>query len=126
MPHGPDTRPRSQRRTENLANVRSGIIAISQRDMLHIVLMVNSYCQIGMRAHEDTSMNVPLTSEPRPNMYDEYPTALILEKNPTTEKETRGYMNVFTSLTRNDWASGQRRRKAMHGTTRSEVPGIFG
>eukprot|EP00959_Pyramimonas_sp_CCMP1952_P015163 320975-Pyramimonas_sp.AAC.1 len=35
-------------------------------------------------------------------------------------------MNVFTSLTRNDWVLEQRRRKGMHSTTQSEVPGIFG
>eukprot|EP00959_Pyramimonas_sp_CCMP1952_P003334 69205-Pyramimonas_sp.AAC.1 len=35
-------------------------------------------------------------------------------------------MNVFTSLTRNDWVLEQRRRNGMHGTTLSEVTGIFG
>eukprot|EP00959_Pyramimonas_sp_CCMP1952_P324060 6782266-Pyramimonas_sp.AAC.1 len=35
-------------------------------------------------------------------------------------------MNVFTSLSRDDWVLEQRRRKGMHGTTLSEVPGIFG
>eukprot|EP00959_Pyramimonas_sp_CCMP1952_P377031 7897303-Pyramimonas_sp.AAC.1 len=35
-------------------------------------------------------------------------------------------MNVFTSLSRNDWALEQRRRKVLHGTTVSEVPGLFG
>eukprot|EP00959_Pyramimonas_sp_CCMP1952_P268232 5608608-Pyramimonas_sp.AAC.1 len=35
-------------------------------------------------------------------------------------------MNVFTSLTRNDWVLEQRRRKGMHGTTLSEGPGILG
>eukprot|EP00959_Pyramimonas_sp_CCMP1952_P228788 4783772-Pyramimonas_sp.AAC.2 len=37
MPFGRDTRPRSQRRTEGPAIVRSGICAISERDMLHTV-----------------------------------------------------------------------------------------
>eukprot|EP00959_Pyramimonas_sp_CCMP1952_P199189 4166395-Pyramimonas_sp.AAC.1 len=48
------------------------------------------------------------------------------EKNPTTEEEARGYMNVLTSLSRNKWVLEQRRRKGMYVTTMSEVPGIFG
>eukprot|EP00959_Pyramimonas_sp_CCMP1952_P078464 1640065-Pyramimonas_sp.AAC.2 len=35
-------------------------------------------------------------------------------------------MNVSTSLTRGQWVLGQRRRKGMHGSTLSDVPGIFG
>eukprot|EP00959_Pyramimonas_sp_CCMP1952_P038693 809857-Pyramimonas_sp.AAC.1 len=35
-------------------------------------------------------------------------------------------MNVFTSLTWNDWVLEQRRRNGMYGTTLSAVPGIFG
>eukprot|EP00959_Pyramimonas_sp_CCMP1952_P031620 663222-Pyramimonas_sp.AAC.1 len=58
---------------------------------------------MGTRADEDTFMNMPTTSAPRPHTYDEYPTAWIFEKNPITEEEARGYMNVFTSLSRNDW-----------------------
>eukprot|EP00959_Pyramimonas_sp_CCMP1952_P207441 4339376-Pyramimonas_sp.AAC.1 len=69
---------------------------------------------------------MPTTSATRPRMYDEYPTAWILEKNLIAEEEARGYMNVFTSLSRNDWVLEQKRRKGMHGTTLSEVPGIFG
>eukprot|EP00959_Pyramimonas_sp_CCMP1952_P357729 7489928-Pyramimonas_sp.AAC.1 len=65
--------------------------------------MVNTNVPIGMRAHEDTFMNMPLASAPRPHVHDNYPTAWIFEKNPTAEEEARGYMNVFTSLTRNDW-----------------------
>eukprot|EP00959_Pyramimonas_sp_CCMP1952_P074229 1551290-Pyramimonas_sp.AAC.1 len=102
MAYGRDTRPRSQRRAESPASVRSGISAISERDMLHAVLAVNTD-GIGTRADEDTFMNMPLASAPHPHMHDEYPTAWIFEKNPTTEEEARGYMNVFTSLTRNDW-----------------------
>eukprot|EP00959_Pyramimonas_sp_CCMP1952_P101686 2127337-Pyramimonas_sp.AAC.1 len=59
-------------------------------------------------------------------MYGEYTSAWIFEKHPITEEEARGYMNVFTSLTRNDWVLEQRRRKVMYGTTLSAVPGIFG
>eukprot|EP00959_Pyramimonas_sp_CCMP1952_P421792 8836275-Pyramimonas_sp.AAC.1 len=126
MPHGRDTRPRSQRRTESPVGARSGIGAISERDMLHAVLMVSTDCQIDMRADEDTFMNVPLTSAPRPHMKDEYHTAWIFEKNPVTGEEARGCMNVFTPLTRIDSVFEQRRRKGMPGTTLSEVPGIFG
>eukprot|EP00959_Pyramimonas_sp_CCMP1952_P089564 1873631-Pyramimonas_sp.AAC.1 len=50
----------------------------------------------------------------------------LLKQKPITEEEARGCMNVFTSLSRNDWAWEQRRRKGMHGTTLSEVPGLFG
>eukprot|EP00959_Pyramimonas_sp_CCMP1952_P041520 868363-Pyramimonas_sp.AAC.1 len=39
MPFGRDTRPRSQRRTGGPASARSGISAISERDMPHTVLM---------------------------------------------------------------------------------------
>eukprot|EP00959_Pyramimonas_sp_CCMP1952_P038164 798624-Pyramimonas_sp.AAC.1 len=35
-------------------------------------------------------------------------------------------MNVFTSLSRNDWVLEQRRRRGMYGTTLSEVPELFG
>eukprot|EP00959_Pyramimonas_sp_CCMP1952_P449391 9409693-Pyramimonas_sp.AAC.1 len=103
MPRGRDTRPRSQRRTESRASARSVISAISERDMLHTVLMVNTDGQMGMRADEDTFMNMPTTSAVRPYTYDQYPTAWIFEKTPITEQEARGYMNVFTSLSRNDW-----------------------
>eukprot|EP00959_Pyramimonas_sp_CCMP1952_P015494 328425-Pyramimonas_sp.AAC.1 len=76
MPHGRDTRPRSQRRTESLASARSGISAISERDALHTtVSMVNADGQVGMRADEDAFMNVPATSASRPYTYDGYPTA---------------------------------------------------
>eukprot|EP00959_Pyramimonas_sp_CCMP1952_P001165 23182-Pyramimonas_sp.AAC.1 len=87
MPRGRDTRPRSQRSTEGSASVRSGIGAISERDMLRIVLMVNTDGQMGMRADEDTFMNVPTTSASRPCTYDEYPAAWIFVKNPITEEE---------------------------------------
>eukprot|EP00959_Pyramimonas_sp_CCMP1952_P244613 5113210-Pyramimonas_sp.AAC.1 len=79
-----------------------------------------------MRADEDTLMSMPTTSALRPRTCDKYPTAWISEKKLTTEQEARGYMNVFTSLSRNDWALEQRRRKGMHGTTLSEGPGICG
>eukprot|EP00959_Pyramimonas_sp_CCMP1952_P152476 3190326-Pyramimonas_sp.AAC.1 len=114
MPHGRDTRPRSQRRTESPVSVRSGISATSECDMLHTVLTVNTDGQMGMRADEDTFMNMPTTSASRPYTYDEYPTAWIFEKSPTMGEEARGYMNVFTSLSRNDWVLEQRRRRGMH------------
>eukprot|EP00959_Pyramimonas_sp_CCMP1952_P082493 1723849-Pyramimonas_sp.AAC.1 len=69
---------------------------------------------------------MPLASAPHPHMHDEHPKAWTFEKNPITEEEARGCMNVFTSLTRNDWALEQRRRKGTHATTLAEVPGIFG
>eukprot|EP00959_Pyramimonas_sp_CCMP1952_P151902 3178209-Pyramimonas_sp.AAC.1 len=70
--------------------------------------------QIGMRANEGTFMNMPLASASHPHMHDEYPTAWIFEKNPITEEGARGCMKVFMSLTRNDWALEQRRRKGTH------------
>eukprot|EP00959_Pyramimonas_sp_CCMP1952_P257104 5371891-Pyramimonas_sp.AAC.1 len=91
MPYGRDIRPRGQRRTESPVSVRSGISAISERDMLHAALMVSADGQTGMRADEDTFLNLPATSASRPCAYDEYPTAWILEKNPITEEEARGY-----------------------------------
>eukprot|EP00959_Pyramimonas_sp_CCMP1952_P298146 6236501-Pyramimonas_sp.AAC.1 len=54
MPDGRDIRPRNQRRTESPASVRSGNTAISERDMLHAVFMVNTDGQMGMRADGDT------------------------------------------------------------------------
>eukprot|EP00959_Pyramimonas_sp_CCMP1952_P007707 160847-Pyramimonas_sp.AAC.1 len=71
-------------------------------------------------------MNLPLSSAPHPHMYDEYSTAWIFERNPITEEEARGYIGVFTPLTRDDWVLEQRRRKGLCGTTLSEGPGIFG
>eukprot|EP00959_Pyramimonas_sp_CCMP1952_P090162 1887448-Pyramimonas_sp.AAC.1 len=73
---------------ESPASVRSGVRAISERDMLHVVSMVNRW-PTGMRVGEDTFMNMPLASAPHPHMHDEYPTAWISEKNPTTEEEAR-------------------------------------
>eukprot|EP00959_Pyramimonas_sp_CCMP1952_P203205 4249541-Pyramimonas_sp.AAC.1 len=70
MPRRRDARPRSQRRTESSVSVRSGISAISERDMLRIVLMVNTDGQAGMRTDEDTFMYVPTTSASRPYTYD--------------------------------------------------------
>eukprot|EP00959_Pyramimonas_sp_CCMP1952_P448564 9392408-Pyramimonas_sp.AAC.1 len=63
---------------------------------------------------------MPLTSAPRPHMYDEYPMAWIFEKNLITEEDARGHMNVFTSLTRNGWALEQRRRRGLSGTALPE------
>eukprot|EP00959_Pyramimonas_sp_CCMP1952_P264407 5529073-Pyramimonas_sp.AAC.1 len=77
-----------------------------------------------MRADENTCLNLPTISASYPHTYDEYPTAWIFERNLITE-EARGYMNVFTSLSRNDWALDQRRCAGMRGTTLSEVPGLL-
>eukprot|EP00959_Pyramimonas_sp_CCMP1952_P452897 9467348-Pyramimonas_sp.AAC.1 len=87
VPYGRDIRPRSQRR---------GTSAISERDVLHTMLIMNTNGQIGMRADEDTCLNIPLASAPRPRAHDECPAAGISENSPTTEEEARGYMNVFT------------------------------
>eukprot|EP00959_Pyramimonas_sp_CCMP1952_P116027 2425604-Pyramimonas_sp.AAC.1 len=75
MPHGRDTRPRSQRRAESPVSARSGISAISERDMLHNVLMVDTDGQMSMRADEHTLMNMPTSSASGPCTYDECPTA---------------------------------------------------
>eukprot|EP00959_Pyramimonas_sp_CCMP1952_P468097 9492657-Pyramimonas_sp.AAC.1 len=69
---------------------------------------------------------MPTTSASRPYTYDAHPTTWIFKKNPVTEEEARGCMNVFASLLRNDWVLEQRLRKGMYGTTLSEVPGIVG
>eukprot|EP00959_Pyramimonas_sp_CCMP1952_P011942 252143-Pyramimonas_sp.AAC.1 len=50
----------------------------------------------------------------------------MFEKNPTAEEKPRGCMNVFTSLSRNDWVLEKRRRRGMRGATLSEVTGLFG
>eukprot|EP00959_Pyramimonas_sp_CCMP1952_P304136 6365427-Pyramimonas_sp.AAC.1 len=121
----PDGRPlRNQRRTEGPVSGRSGTSAISERDMLFAVLMVNADGQIALRVDEDTFENMPLSSQ-HPHMCDEYPSAWISEKHPITDEEARGYMNVFTSLIRNERALEQRRVKGTHGTTLSDAPGIF-
>eukprot|EP00959_Pyramimonas_sp_CCMP1952_P042365 886071-Pyramimonas_sp.AAC.1 len=93
MPCGRDARPRSQRRTQSPVSVRSGISAISERGMLHTVLMVNTDGQMGMRADEDTFLNLPAARASRPRAHDEYPTAWIFENNPIPEEEARGCMN---------------------------------
>eukprot|EP00959_Pyramimonas_sp_CCMP1952_P043521 910200-Pyramimonas_sp.AAC.1 len=71
-------------------------------------------------------MNLPTVSTSHPYTHDEYPTTWIFERNPITEEEARGYMNAFTSLSRNNWVLEQRRREGLRGTTVSEVPGLFG
>eukprot|EP00959_Pyramimonas_sp_CCMP1952_P328046 6867549-Pyramimonas_sp.AAC.1 len=91
--------------------MRSGDRGTSERDMLHTVLMVNTDGRMGMRAEEDTLMNLPTASTSHPYTYDEYRIDLILESNPITEEEARGYMNAFTSLSRNAWVLEQRGRK---------------
>eukprot|EP00959_Pyramimonas_sp_CCMP1952_P461827 9482237-Pyramimonas_sp.AAC.1 len=83
MPYGRDIRPRSQRRTESPVSARSGNSAISERDILHAVLMVNTDGQVAMRADEDTFLNMPLSSTPHPHMYDEYSLSLIHISEPT-------------------------------------------
>eukprot|EP00959_Pyramimonas_sp_CCMP1952_P313822 6569275-Pyramimonas_sp.AAC.1 len=112
MPYGRDIRPRSQRRTETPVSARSGSSAISERDMLHAVLMANADGQVAMRADEDDAFrNMPLSSAQRPHVRDECPSAWIFEKIPIAEEEAHGCINVFTPLARNDWVLGQRRRK---------------
>eukprot|EP00959_Pyramimonas_sp_CCMP1952_P254025 5306729-Pyramimonas_sp.AAC.1 len=74
-PYWRDIRPRSQRRTESPICVRSGNSAISERDMLHTVFMVNADGHMGTRADEDTSLNLATTSASHPCTYDGYPTA---------------------------------------------------
>eukprot|EP00959_Pyramimonas_sp_CCMP1952_P458867 9477331-Pyramimonas_sp.AAC.1 len=106
--------------------MRSGYSGISERDMLHTVLMVSADGQMSTRAEEDTFMSLPTVSRSHPYTYDEYPTAWISEKNPITEEEARGYMTAFTSLSRNEWVLEQRRREGLHGTRVSEVPGQSG
>eukprot|EP00959_Pyramimonas_sp_CCMP1952_P195850 4094516-Pyramimonas_sp.AAC.1 len=53
MPYGLDLRSRSQRRTESPVSMRSGNSGISEREMLHAVLMINTDGQMSMRAEED-------------------------------------------------------------------------
>eukprot|EP00959_Pyramimonas_sp_CCMP1952_P191368 4001497-Pyramimonas_sp.AAC.1 len=67
--------------------------------MLHTALIVNVDGEIALRADEDTFVNLPL-SQQRPCMCDEYPSAWIFQG--PSEEEARGYMHVFTSLTRNE------------------------
>eukprot|EP00959_Pyramimonas_sp_CCMP1952_P425592 8914737-Pyramimonas_sp.AAC.1 len=76
--------------------------------------MVNADGQMGMRAEEDTFMNMPTVSTSHPYTHDEYPAACTFEKSLITEEEARGYMNAFTSLSRNEWVLDQRRRKGLH------------
>eukprot|EP00959_Pyramimonas_sp_CCMP1952_P425209 8906699-Pyramimonas_sp.AAC.1 len=121
----PTVRSRDRLR-EGAVSARSGISAMPERDMLHIVLMVNTDGQMGMRADEGAFMNMPTTSASRPCARDEFPTAWIFERSPIAEGEARGCVNVFTSLSRNDWVLEQWRRKGMYGTTLSAVPAIFG
>eukprot|EP00959_Pyramimonas_sp_CCMP1952_P449870 9419566-Pyramimonas_sp.AAC.1 len=59
-------------------------------------------------------------------MYDECSSAWTCQNNSITEEEARGRMNVFTSLTRDQWELEQSRCKGMRGSTLSDVPGIFG
>eukprot|EP00959_Pyramimonas_sp_CCMP1952_P226228 4730389-Pyramimonas_sp.AAC.1 len=55
-------------------------------------------------------MNLPTVSTSHSYTYGGCPTAWIFEKIPITEEEARGYMNAFTSLSKNDWALERRRR----------------
>eukprot|EP00959_Pyramimonas_sp_CCMP1952_P188012 3931309-Pyramimonas_sp.AAC.1 len=123
MPCGRDLRSCRQHRTESPVSMRSGNSGIPERDMLHTVLMVNTDDQMSMRAEEDTFLYVYIASMPHPYTYGEYPAAWTFAKNPITEEEARGYMNVCTtSLSRNDWVLEQRRHKGLHGATVSEIP----
>eukprot|EP00959_Pyramimonas_sp_CCMP1952_P200272 4188697-Pyramimonas_sp.AAC.1 len=84
--------PRRQRRTESPVSVRSGASAMSGRDMLQTVLMINSDGQNAVRADEDTCDNIPLTQQ-RPT-WGEYPSDWILQQCPVTEEENRACMHV--------------------------------
>eukprot|EP00959_Pyramimonas_sp_CCMP1952_P234472 4899219-Pyramimonas_sp.AAC.1 len=53
---------------------------------------------MGMRADEDTFMNMPTTSASRSCTYDEYPTAWIFEKNPITEEGPRIHERLHVSV----------------------------
>eukprot|EP00959_Pyramimonas_sp_CCMP1952_P344085 7206778-Pyramimonas_sp.AAC.1 len=64
---------------ESPVSVRSGNSAISERDMLHTVFMVSTDGQMGMRADEDTFLNLPTTPASHPCACDEYPTAWIFD-----------------------------------------------
>eukprot|EP00959_Pyramimonas_sp_CCMP1952_P101273 2118677-Pyramimonas_sp.AAC.1 len=88
--------------------------------------MVNTDGQMSMRAEEDTFMSLPTASTSHPYTRDEYPTACVFERNPITEEEARGYMNIFIPLSRHEWALEHRRSKGLHGTTVFEVPGLLG
>eukprot|EP00959_Pyramimonas_sp_CCMP1952_P120379 2517229-Pyramimonas_sp.AAC.1 len=122
MPNG---RPRRARRIESPASTRCGASAVSERDMLHAVLMVNADEQIAARPDDDTFEATPLSPQ-QPPTYDEYPSAWISQKYPIAEEGARGYMNVFKLLTRDERVLEQRRRKGTRGTTRSDVPGKAG
>eukprot|EP00959_Pyramimonas_sp_CCMP1952_P048580 1014311-Pyramimonas_sp.AAC.1 len=78
-----------------------------------------------VRADEDTFEDIPL-AEQHPYRHDEYPSSWISPKHPITQEEATGYMNVFTSIARDQWALYQRCPKGMHGATMSAVLGIFG
>eukprot|EP00959_Pyramimonas_sp_CCMP1952_P086728 1813817-Pyramimonas_sp.AAC.1 len=73
MPYGRDLRSHSQRRTESPVSMRSGNSGISERDMLHAVLIVNTDGQMSMRAEKDAFMNLPTASTSHPHTYDECP-----------------------------------------------------
>eukprot|EP00959_Pyramimonas_sp_CCMP1952_P055840 1166931-Pyramimonas_sp.AAC.1 len=87
VPHG---RPLRTRRTENPESARSGASAISERDMLHVVPMVNADGQTAVRADEGTVENAPLSPQHH-HMHGEYPSAWISQKHPITAEEARGY-----------------------------------
>eukprot|EP00959_Pyramimonas_sp_CCMP1952_P181658 3797992-Pyramimonas_sp.AAC.1 len=55
--------PLRSRRTGGPVSARSGASAISERDMLQTVLMVNAEGQNAVRVEEGTFENMPLTQE---------------------------------------------------------------
>eukprot|EP00959_Pyramimonas_sp_CCMP1952_P252733 5280247-Pyramimonas_sp.AAC.1 len=93
VPHGRDLRPRSQRRAGGPVSVRSGSGAISERDMLRTVFMVNTDVQMGMRADGGAFLNLPTISASDPYTYGEHRAAWISETDPSTEEEARGHMS---------------------------------
>eukprot|EP00959_Pyramimonas_sp_CCMP1952_P283505 5926728-Pyramimonas_sp.AAC.1 len=56
--------PLRQRRTDCPVSARSGASAMSERDVLHAALMVNTDGQNAARADEGTFENIPLTQQP--------------------------------------------------------------
>eukprot|EP00959_Pyramimonas_sp_CCMP1952_P063220 1321346-Pyramimonas_sp.AAC.1 len=82
MPYGRDIRPRNQRRAESLACARSGASAISERDMLRTVLMVNTDGQIYTLADEDTFITYAALISTAPPHVRRVPVGLDLREEP--------------------------------------------
>eukprot|EP00959_Pyramimonas_sp_CCMP1952_P412024 8634218-Pyramimonas_sp.AAC.1 len=112
--------PLRSRRTDSPVSVRSGASAMSERDVLQTVLMVNTDGQNAVRVDKDIVENIPLTQQ-YPFRSDEYPVIGPPQQYPVTEEENRAYMSAFTSMTRNEWVVDQRRLTGTYGTAVSTV-----